>query len=149
MGGFLNRVIARHGFSSTIHERSLYHGVYKGQRMLICRQVNDLAIGCADLDTVRYLVATICKDDGIDLRNEGILTSFGVDIMRWYTKISCKSYIDKLLAHYGWTAAGSRDTGERPIEPIAASTIHRWQTRLSILPSNPLRVFPIAAFWVP
>ena len=126
--GFVNRVIARHGFSSTTHERSLYHGVYKGQRMLICRQVDDLAIGCADLVTVRDLIATICTEDGIDLRDEGILTSFnGVDIEQCnrYTKISCESYIDKLLAHYGWTAAGSRDTGERPIEPIAASTIQQ------------------------
>ena len=34
-------------------------------------------------------------------------------------------YIDKLLAHYGWSAAGSRDTGDRPIEPITASTIQQ------------------------
>ena len=43
---FVNSVIARHGFTSTTHERSLYQGTYKGHRMLICRQVDDLAIGC-------------------------------------------------------------------------------------------------------
>ncbi len=31
---FVNTVIARHGFTSTTHERSLYHATYKGHRML-------------------------------------------------------------------------------------------------------------------
>jgi hypothetical protein len=133
---------ARHGFSFTPHERSLYHGVYKGQRMLICRQDDNLAIGCVDLATVRDLVTSICTDDGIDLRDKGILTSFnGVDVAQSnrYTKILCETYIDKFLTHYGWSAAGSRDTGKRPIEPIAASTIqqspimqrHRWRAWMS------------------
>ena len=101
---FVNSVIARHGSKSTTHERSLYYGTYKGHRMLICRQVDDLAIGCADTDAIRDLVSTICREDGIDLRDEGVLASFnGVDVTQTdrYIKISCESYIDKLLAHYG------------------------------------------------
>ncbi len=78
---FVNSVIARHGFHSTTHERSLYQGVYKGHRMLICRQVNDLAIGCVDSDAIRDLVRVICSEDGINLRDEGVLDSFnGVDV---------------------------------------------------------------------
>jgi Reverse transcriptase (RNA-dependent DNA polymerase) len=122
---FVNSVIARHGFKSTTHERSLYQGVYNGHRMLICRQVDDLAIGCADTDAVKDLVRVICADDGIDLRDEGVLDSFnGVDVQQRdrYIKITCESYIDKLLAHYGWSSSGSRDTDEKPIEPLAAST---------------------------
>ena len=114
-----------------------YHGVYKGQRMLICRQVDDLAIGCADQETVRNIVTTICQDDGINLRDEGILTSFnGVDVEQSgrYTKNSCESYIDKFLTHYGWSAAGPRDTGERPIEQIAASTIQQMITDYATAP---------------
>jgi hypothetical protein len=63
---------------------------------------------------------------GIDLRDEGILDSFnGVDVAQTdrYVKVSCESYIDKLLAHYGWTASGARDTDTKPIEPIASSTL--------------------------
>ena len=78
---FVNSVIARHGFESTTHERSLYCGVYKGHQMLMCREVDDLAIGCADIGAVQDLVRVICSEDGIDLRDEGILESFiGVDI---------------------------------------------------------------------
>ncbi|KAI2496066.1 retrotransposon [Fragilaria crotonensis] len=125
---FVNSVIARHGFTSTTHERSIYHGSFHGHRMLICRQVDDLAIGCSNVDAIRLLVKTICTEDGIDLRDEGILSSFnGVDVEQSdrYIKISCESYIDKLLAHYGWSSSGSRDTDEKPIEPIASSTIQQ------------------------
>jgi hypothetical protein len=73
---FVNAVIARHGFTSTKHEGSLYHGTFNGHRMLICRQVDDLAIGCANADAVRNLARVICTEDGIDLRDEGILESF-------------------------------------------------------------------------
>ena len=122
---FVNSVIARHGFKSTTHERSLYQGIYNGHRMLICRQVDDLAIGCADTNAVKDLVRVICAEDGIDLRDEGVLDSFnGVNVQQRdrYIKITCESYIDKLLAHYGWSSSGSRDTDEKPIEPLAAST---------------------------
>jgi Reverse transcriptase (RNA-dependent DNA polymerase)/GAG-pre-integrase domain len=125
---FVNAVIAKHGFKSTIHERSLYQGTFNGHRMLICRQVDDLAIGCADPDAIRELVRTICRDDGIDLRDEGVLDSFnGVDVEQTdrYIKISCETYIDKLLMHYGWSAAGSRDTDSKPIGPISSSTLQQ------------------------
>ncbi|KAI2504156.1 hypothetical protein MHU86_10270 [Fragilaria crotonensis] len=110
---FVNSVIARHGFTSTTHERSLYQGTYKGHRMLICRQVDDMAIGCVNVDAIKDLVRVICAEDGIDLRDEGILNSFnGVDVDQRdrYIKITCETYIDKLLAHYEYydleTAAG-------------------------------------------
>jgi ABC-type multidrug transport system fused ATPase/permease subunit len=37
--------------------------------MLICRQVDDLAIGCVNADAICNLVRLICTDDGIDLRD--------------------------------------------------------------------------------
>ena len=99
--------------------------------MLICRQVDDLAIGCVDIDAIQDLVRVICAEDSIDLRDEGILNSFnGVNVEQRdrYIKITCKSYIDKLLAHYGWSSSGLRDTDEKPIEPPAASTTQQCST---------------------
>jgi Reverse transcriptase (RNA-dependent DNA polymerase) len=122
----INRILARHGFKSTTHERSLYVGVYNGFKMLISRQVDDLAIGSHDLASIHKLVAVICAEDKVDLRDEGILASFnGVDVhqMASYISITCESYIDKLLKHYGWDSTGARESGETPIEPIAMSTI--------------------------
>jgi hypothetical protein len=136
---FVNAVIARHGFKSTTHERSLYHGTYKGHRMLICRQVDDLAIGCADVDAIKDLVRVICAEDGIDLRDEGVLQSFnGVDVDQTnrYIKISCESYIDKLLTHYGWSSSSSRETEEKPIEPLAASTTQQMFDDYALAPRD-------------
>jgi hypothetical protein len=122
----INKVLARHGFKPTTHERSLYHGVYDGFKMIISRQVDDLAIGCHNVESIKKLVATICLEDKIDLRDEGILKSFnGIDVQQTagYISITCESYIDKLLAHYGWTSAGNRESGEKPIDPLAMSTL--------------------------
>jgi hypothetical protein len=123
---FVNKVLSRHGFQSTTHERSLYKGSYDGHKMLISRQVDDLAIGCHSIEPIQKLVNLICLEDKIDLRDEGILNSFnGVDVHQTagYISVTCESYIDKLLAHYGWASAGIRESGEKPIEPIAMSTI--------------------------
>jgi hypothetical protein len=107
--------------------------------MLICRQVDDLAIGCVDTDAIKDLVRIICAEDGIDLRDEGVLDSFnGVDVEQHdrYIKITCESYIDKLLAHYGWSSRGSRETDEKPIEPLAASTTQQMFDDYATAPRN-------------
>ena len=122
---FINEVIHSYGFTSTTHERSLYRGSFNGHDMLICRQVDDLAIGCANIEAVQSFVAAICTNNSVDLRDEGLLSSFnGVDVTQTdrYIKISCETYIDKFLAHYGWATAGSQESGARPIEPLSTST---------------------------
>jgi hypothetical protein len=119
-------VLHRHGFKSTTHERSLYQGTYDGWKMLISQQVDDLAIGCRSVDSIGKLVAIICAEDKIDLRNEGILTSFnGVDVIqsRHYIQMTCESYINRFLEHYGWSSPGNCESSKCPIEPIAMSTI--------------------------
>jgi hypothetical protein len=123
---FLNKVLARHGFVPTTHERSIYTGFFDGFRMLISRQVDDLAIGCINADSIRKLVAIICSEDKIDLRDEGILESFnGIDVKQTqqYIQITCESYIDKFLTHYGWSSASAHESSDKPIEPLALSTI--------------------------
>ena len=58
--------------------------------MLISRQVDNLVIGCRNVDSIQRLVAIICSEDEIDLRDEGILTLFnGVDV------IQSRHYISK------------------------------------------------------
>ena len=94
--------------------------------MLISRQVDNLAIGCTNADSIRKLVAIICSKDKIDLRNEGILESFnGIDVKQTqqYIQITCEPYIDKFLTHYGWSSAVVQETSDKPIEPLALSTI--------------------------
>ncbi|KAI2499319.1 hypothetical protein MHU86_15163 [Fragilaria crotonensis] len=51
----------------------------------------------------------------------GIVQQVDVEQTDRYIKISCESYIDKLLAHYGWASSSSRETDEKPIEPICVN----------------------------
>ncbi len=41
--------------------------------MLICRQVDNLAIGCVDINAIKDLVRVVCPKDSIDLRDEGVV----------------------------------------------------------------------------
>ena len=112
--------------------------------MLISRQVDDLAVGCNNVDAIRDLVRVICTEDGIDLRDEGILESFnGVDVEQTdrYIKIKCESYIDKLLAHYGWSSSGSRETDKKPIKPLAASTTQQMFKDYATAPRDETRAY--------
>ncbi len=88
--------------------------------------MDNLAIGCRNVKSIRKLVAVICTEDKIDLRDEGALKSFnGVDIIqsRHYIQVTCELYIDRFLKHYGWSSPGNRESSKRPIKPIAMSTI--------------------------
>jgi len=73
--------------------------------MFISRQVDDLAIGCSNSASIRKIVTIICDEDNIDLCDEGVLASFNGIVVRQtrlYIQITCESYIDKFLEHYGW-----------------------------------------------
>lgn len=132
---FVNKVIARHGFKSTTHKRSIYDGSYKGHHMLICRQVDDLAIGCIDPKITRVMTFVMKVSSN----------SFnGVDVEQTnrYVKITCESYIDKLLTHYGWAAAGAWDTDSKPIEPLASLNLQQMFVPGHTGPSKRARLVP-------
>ena len=89
------------GLVSTMHERNIYHGVIDGQRVLVCRQVDDLVVACADPALAKRLISTIgTKVDlsGHDLLNK--LNGVNVDQTRNYVKVHCRSYIDRLLTSH-------------------------------------------------
>ena len=88
--------------------------------------MDDLAIGCRNVKSIRKLFAVISAEDKIDLQDEGVLELFnGVDSIqsRHYIQVTCESYIDRFLEHHGWSSPGNRESSDCPIEPIAMSTI--------------------------
>jgi hypothetical protein len=115
---FVNKVLARHGFVSTTHERSLYKGSFNGYHMLISRQVDDLAIGCSNAASIRKLVTIICDEDKIDLRDEGILDSFnGVDVKQTRALYIFYFFI-KLISRLPLLSYFCKDTHGYPTETI-------------------------------
>ena len=95
--------------------------------MLIYRQADDLAIGCINTDAIQKdLVRFFGAKDGIDLRDEDIISSFnGVEVEQIvrYFETTCESSIEKVLANYGWSVMGSRDTDSKPTESLATLTL--------------------------
>jgi hypothetical protein len=45
---YINTLLTKLGFVATKHERSLYRATIKGHKVLLCSQVDDMAIACTD-----------------------------------------------------------------------------------------------------
>jgi Reverse transcriptase (RNA-dependent DNA polymerase) len=99
----INALMAELGFMSTTHEKSIYSVTIQGKKVLLCCQVNDLAVACSDPEISKMVIAHLASK--IKLTNDGLLTSFnGVDVKQAhkYIKISCTSYIHWMLKSHSW-----------------------------------------------
>jgi Reverse transcriptase (RNA-dependent DNA polymerase). len=78
--GKINEIISSYGFHSTTHEPCLYRGSYKGQDMLICRQVDDMLLAGNDEHIVRDFATEISKKLKITYGSEPSKQFNGLDI---------------------------------------------------------------------
>ena len=120
------------GFVSTTHERNLYRGTIDGALVLVCRQVDDFAIATASPDTAEKLIAVINKhatttSKGIGVKDaQGIgLRYNGIDIhqTRNYTKLSCETYIDRLLQTHGWEKPAANESDRFDVVPLPVDSV--------------------------
>lgn len=95
------------GFTPTTHEPCLYfRRNAQGQLILLLRQVDDFLIAGpthADCEAVRTELQQHMTNKLNDL---GTIKRFnGIDITQTakYVKLSCKSYIEKIVKHHSWT----------------------------------------------
>jgi hypothetical protein len=126
----INKILDDLDIVYTTHERSIYRGTIDGKIVLLCRQVDDIAVACSDPTVAQGLIDSIGKV--VDLKSQGILSSFnGIDIdqRREYVKISCQSYLTRMLKTHGWAKASPTEKSDsKPIEPLAASTAEELST---------------------
>jgi Reverse transcriptase (RNA-dependent DNA polymerase) len=116
------------GLTSTTHERNLYRGFVEGSDVLLCRQVDDLAIGTCSPVAYDYITDAIGKR--IELTKLGLLERFnGVDIRqtREYIQISCSTYIEQMLSIHGCLKPKQGEDGDKPIEPLPQSMVDEMQ----------------------
>ena len=120
------------GFTSTTHERNLYRGTIDGELVLVCRQVDDFAIASASPQAAAKLIAVInshatTADLGIGIKDKNGVTSCynGVDVhqTRDYMKISCTTYIQRLLQTNGWDTPAHRESDRFDLTPLASSSV--------------------------
>jgi Reverse transcriptase (RNA-dependent DNA polymerase)/GAG-pre-integrase domain len=116
----INKILHDMGFTNTTHEPNLYCGEIDGAQVLLCRQVDDLAISCHDAKTADQVIAHISRH--VTLTTQGVLRRFnGVDIeqTRHYVKISCESYIQNMVNVHKWETQSVAEQAGRLSEPLS------------------------------
>jgi hypothetical protein len=93
---------------------------------------NNLVVACSDPTVAQGLIDSIGKE--VDLKSQGILGSFnGIDIdqRREYVKVSCQSYLPRMLKTHGWDKPSPTEKSDsKPIEPLDASTAEELSTSI-------------------
>jgi hypothetical protein len=114
-------------FKTTTHERNLYCGTIDGELVLVARQVDDFAIGSRDPATANRLLKIInshvtTKNQGLGSPTQyGISHRFnGLDVHQSskFIKISCETYIQRVLQTHGWESPGPRESDRPDIVPL-------------------------------
>ena len=137
---YINKILLEElGFINTTHERNLYRGKIDGEDVLLCRQVDDFAVGCADPGTAEKFiklindrVTTDSKGMGEPLKLRGHRSAYnGIDLYqtRDYVKVACDTYIERLLQTHGWDSPEVLDKCQdvSPIVDDLARTLHEFQ----------------------
>ena len=124
-------------FKPTTHEPCLYHKRdANGNLILILRQVDDFLIAGPTLDDCQQIRNQIAGMMTNAMNDLGVIKRFnGVDIdqTRDYIKLSCETYIDKIVSHHGWTNEKCR---EFPI-PMRNDSTSLTEIQTSTGPTDP------------
>jgi hypothetical protein len=82
---------------------SIYRGPIDVEFVLLGKQIDDIAAACSEPIVAQGLIELVGKV--VDFKSQGILSSFnGIDIdqRRENAKISCQSYLARMLKTNGW-----------------------------------------------
>jgi Reverse transcriptase (RNA-dependent DNA polymerase) len=134
----INDILSTIGFRSTTHERSLYTATINGFQVLLCRQVDDLAIACTDTDTAQWVISQIGAK--VEVTDGGLLTTFnGVDIDQTadYVKVSCRSYLCRFLKAHDWDTPNLNESDNESLEPLPDSLSLAIDTDIGPLAGTP------------
>ena len=128
-------LIDKIGFCKAVHERNIYSGTVNGKEVLVCCQIDDFAVGAESPNTaelfitkVRKCIQAECAAMGIETEGGLYQRCNGIDIFqtRDYVKLSCESYIDRMLQTHGWDAPASKEhdsSAPVPIQPTVANRL--------------------------
>jgi hypothetical protein len=120
-------IIKKLKFTTTAHERNLYRGIFNGELVLICHQVDDFVIGSTTTATAEALIQAINSHATTSSNGIGQPTSYGIthrynglDVhqTRDYIKISCETYVHRLLATHVWQTPSLSSTDHPDLVPL-------------------------------
>ena len=112
----------------------MYRGQIEGHDILLCRQIDDFAIGCKDPRGAELLIAKINSKVTTDSLGHGKVDEHGVSMLyngldihqtADYIKLSAVTYISRFLATHGWDTDSK--TIPHDIAPLPPSTVDNLQ----------------------
>jgi hypothetical protein len=122
-------IIRGFGFTPTVHEPCLYVGEIDGERCLFKRQVDDFAVATTKVETAHKLFDLFDDQLTMPMKRLGLVNLFnGVDVLqsRYFIKLSCKTYVEKMSAKYLLTwMKDLRDMANRPLPMPTTDTFLR------------------------
>jgi hypothetical protein len=124
------------GFKATTHETCIYQKRVDGDLILILRQVDDFSIASTNPQHCKNTIKDIEDRMQNPLNDLGVIKRFnGIDILqaRDFVKVSCESYIDKIVTHHGWQ---NEVASNHPI-PMRADSESLRKLELSKGPEDP------------
>lgn len=86
-----------------MHEPCLYSGLVDGNRVLLLRQVDDFAVAAKSESIANHVFDLLDTHLTIPLKRLGLLTLFNsldIEQLRYFIKISCKTYIEQICEKY-------------------------------------------------
>ncbi|KAL7525100.1 hypothetical protein ACHAWF_001213, partial [Thalassiosira exigua] len=116
------------GLVPTTHEPCLYSGLIEGEHVLFKRQVDDSEVAARTERTAIIIFDLIEEALTFPLKRMGLVTMFnGLDILqtRYFIKVSCETYINKISEGHIATWMRTRDIPNRPTPLPMAPTFLR------------------------
>ena len=104
--------------------------------MLFLRQVDDFAVASKDPTIAKDIIAKIGNKPQVPLNHLGVIAKFnGIDVLktRGHIKISCQTYLDKVLDSHKWQ---ERKPGPNPI-PMRNDSVYQSALETAIPPADP------------
>ncbi|KAG7373304.1 reverse transcriptase RNA-dependent DNA polymerase [Nitzschia inconspicua] len=124
-------------FRHTTLDHTIYSTVYKGQKVLMLRQVDDFSIACDDESIAIEIYDIIGRklqlpgEDKPPFKYLGLQTDYnGLDIEQTSTHIaiSCSTYISRFLTTHGWDTPGAHESDTEhdatPLPPDAVDKMY-------------------------
>jgi hypothetical protein len=102
-----------------------------GALVLVCHQVDDFAIASKSPAAAEKLIAIINKHATTASRGIGVLDDQGLGIQyngiglhqtHHYVKLSCETYINRVLQTHGWEKPGPKESDRFDSVPLFADT---------------------------
>ena len=119
-------------FKTTTHDRTIYTANFDGETVYLLRQVDDFALACTNEALANSIYDTIGKklqlpkEDKPPFSKMGLITDFnGIDVTQTdsYIKISCATYIDRLVTTHGWKEDKRIKEISKTIAPLSTEAL--------------------------